>query len=541
MLAHEVVLDPEGDPEGRRDIYELPLGIKTMVGQRRLESVESMVADILRDSVPGDMIETGVWRGGTTIFLRGLLRAHGVTDRTVYVADSFQGLPPPDVDRYPADAGLDFHLVRELAVSLEEVQASFARYGLLDDQVRFVQGWFRDTLPGLAGHPWSLLRLDGDLYESTMDALTNLYPSLSVGGWIVIDDFSIDACAKAVDDFRADQRDHHPDAGDRLDRAGLAHARRRPPRRGSAPPPVAELPAQALVHRRPPQAVVQLGHLGLQRPQGLGLGVDEHAVAGCGGGPGLAGGGRRGGGRRPGSVGVDRGRDDELVGVGLGHRLDGGHRARRQVRLGHLERHADGDDRAVELVDAQSGFGEDVLDRLAGEEAQVRPVEDAHVRVLEVAVEQREAHAPVGHVGDRRHHAATRAEEAGRRREEAARVAQVLEDVGGEHHVELVVAHLGGEVARVQIADHHALAVGRRPSRGPGIELDADHRAAVGDEELGGGADAAADVEHALAGPHEGHDDPGTVGVAEVDDLVALGRLAPGRRHHRPVSSRSRS
>ena len=204
VLAHEVVLDPEGDPEGRRDIYELPLGIKTMVGQRRLESVESMVADIVRDSVPGDMIETGVWRGGTTIFLRGLLRAHGVTDRTVYVADSFQGLPPPDVDRYPADAGLDFHLVRELAVSVEEVQASFARYGLLDDQVRFVPGWFRDTLPGLAGHPWSLLRLDGDLYESTMDALTNLYPSLSVGGWIVIDDFSIAACAKAVEDFRAD-------------------------------------------------------------------------------------------------------------------------------------------------------------------------------------------------------------------------------------------------------------------------------------------------------------------------------------------------
>jgi len=84
------------------------------------------------------------------------------------------------------------------------VQASFARYGLLDDQVRFVPGWFRDTLPGLAGHPWSLLRLDGDLYESTMDALTNLYPSLSVGGWIVIDDFSIAACAKAVEDFRAD-------------------------------------------------------------------------------------------------------------------------------------------------------------------------------------------------------------------------------------------------------------------------------------------------------------------------------------------------
>ena len=201
-LALSYTYDPDADPAGRRTAYQLAPGIKTMIGRQRLEQVRDCVRDVLANDVPGDLIETGVWRGGTTILMRGILRADGCTDRRVYVADSFEGLPPPDVTRYPADEGLDFHEHPVLAVTLDEVRANFERYDLLDDQVVFVRGWFRDTLPGLADRTFAVIRLDGDLYESTMDALVNLYPRLSPGGWLIVDDFHIPACVQAVTEYR---------------------------------------------------------------------------------------------------------------------------------------------------------------------------------------------------------------------------------------------------------------------------------------------------------------------------------------------------
>jgi O-methyltransferase len=203
VLAAREVVDPAGDPEGRRFVTEMFPGVMTMIGERRLDNIDDCVRDVIDNGVEGDLIETGVWRGGSTILMRGILRAYGITDRTVYVADSFEGLPPPDTERYPADAGLDLHVFPELAVSLEDVRANFARFGLLDEQVVFVKGWFRDSLPALRDHRWAVVRLDGDLYESTMDALENLYPGLSPGGWLIVDDYyDIDACAQAVIDYR---------------------------------------------------------------------------------------------------------------------------------------------------------------------------------------------------------------------------------------------------------------------------------------------------------------------------------------------------
>jgi O-methyltransferase len=118
-----------------------------------------------------------------------VLQACGDTERTVWVADSFQGLPEPDPDRDAADEG-DGHSQRsQLAVSLEQVQANFARYGLLDDQVRFLPGWFRDTMPTAPIERVALLRLDGDMYESTIDPLRYLYPKLSSGGYVIVDDY----------------------------------------------------------------------------------------------------------------------------------------------------------------------------------------------------------------------------------------------------------------------------------------------------------------------------------------------------------------
>ena len=179
-----------------------PLQAPTMIGMKRIDNLQYCVETVLADNVPGDLIETGVWRGGSCIFMRGVLKSYGVTDRTVWVADSFEGLPPPNDEKYPHDKGLHLEQYKELAVSLEEVKRNFERYGLLDDQVRFLKGWFRDSLPGAPIAKLAVLRLDGDLYESTMDGLTNLYDRLSPGGFVIVDDYSIPACKQAVHDFR---------------------------------------------------------------------------------------------------------------------------------------------------------------------------------------------------------------------------------------------------------------------------------------------------------------------------------------------------
>jgi hypothetical protein len=205
VLAEQVEIDLSDNTEGTVTVWGLPPWAKTMVGSARLDNVEDCMRHVIEADIPGDVIETGVWRGGTTIFMRGVLRAYGDSDRRVYVADSFAGVPPPDAERYPADEGFVLHAWPGLAVGLAEVKANFDRYGLLDDQVVFVEGWFRDTLPRLRGHTWSVLRLDGDLYESTMDALVNLYPGLAPGGWIIVDDYDIAACARAVDDYREEE------------------------------------------------------------------------------------------------------------------------------------------------------------------------------------------------------------------------------------------------------------------------------------------------------------------------------------------------
>jgi O-methyltransferase len=188
--------------EERAQGRDRPVYAQTMIGRERLSNVRACVEAVVVDGIEGDLIEAGAWRGGAGIMMRAVLAAYEVTDRKVWVADSFQGLPPPDAERYPADAKDINYTADELAVPLEEVQANFDRYGLLDDQVRFVEGWFRDTLPGLGAETWSVVRLDGDLYESTMDGLRHLYPQLSVGGYLIVDDYGFDNCRAAVDDYR---------------------------------------------------------------------------------------------------------------------------------------------------------------------------------------------------------------------------------------------------------------------------------------------------------------------------------------------------
>jgi O-methyltransferase len=181
---------------------EWPLFAQTMIGTARLDNIRHCIESAIADGVPGNLIETGVWAGGATIFMRGVLAAHGVDDRTVWVADSFEGLPRPRPEEYPADAGARYHEAPPLSVPLEEVQESFRRYGLLDEQVRFLKGWFKDTLRTIPNPEWAVIRIDCDMYESTIDALSALYPDLSPGGYLIVDDYALEACRRAVDDFR---------------------------------------------------------------------------------------------------------------------------------------------------------------------------------------------------------------------------------------------------------------------------------------------------------------------------------------------------
>src|SRR5205085_10579027 len=155
-----------------------PVVAHTMIGLKRLDNLEFCIEQVMTNGVPGDLIETGVWRGGATIFMRAVLKAYGITDRCVWVADSFNGLPPPNPEKYPADASDPHYTIKLLAVSLDEVKSNFAKYGLLDEQVRFLPGWFCDTLPSAPIEQLAVIRLDGDMYGSTMDALTALYPKL---------------------------------------------------------------------------------------------------------------------------------------------------------------------------------------------------------------------------------------------------------------------------------------------------------------------------------------------------------------------------
>jgi predicted O-methyltransferase YrrM len=175
---------------------------ETMLGMERLDNIEHCIVTAISDRVPGDVIETGVWRGGGTIFMKAVLDVYGATDRCVWVADSFEGLPPPNVEKYPDDRGSTFWK-QTLDVSVDQVKRNFEMYGLLDDRVKFLKGFFSDTMPTAPIGKLAVLRLDGDMYESTYVCLEHLYPKVSPGGFVIVDDYGcVPECAKATEDYR---------------------------------------------------------------------------------------------------------------------------------------------------------------------------------------------------------------------------------------------------------------------------------------------------------------------------------------------------
>jgi O-methyltransferase len=181
-----------------------PLRALTMTGLQRLDDLQACVESVVADGVEGDLIEVGTWRGGASILMRATLDALGADQRTVWLADSFEGFPPPDRQTFPEDGGADdLSGFNYLAAPLEEVRGHFARFGC-DRGIEFAPGLFKETLPSLRGRRWSVIRLDGDTYESTWLALECLYPGLATGGYLIVDDYHFVAeCQRAVDDFRS--------------------------------------------------------------------------------------------------------------------------------------------------------------------------------------------------------------------------------------------------------------------------------------------------------------------------------------------------
>lgn len=210
MKPHEIT-------RGKKKSHPISADAKlpTMGSQERTVMSIALLANAIRQKIPGDVIETGVYTGGSTIsLLHTLALLH--SSKAVYACDAFMGLPSPvEQDRTGCKHKLADTTACQVgeqkswASSRQVFDANVAHYASrmsLSTNLTVLQGWFKDTLPPrqLAGKPnaFSFLRLDGDLYSSTRDALRALYPLLSPGGLVYVDDYgSYAGCAAAIDEY----------------------------------------------------------------------------------------------------------------------------------------------------------------------------------------------------------------------------------------------------------------------------------------------------------------------------------------------------
>lgn len=192
--------------EQRLEGLDWPERAHTMVGLKRLNNLHDCLDYIRENKIEGDFIETGVWRGGASIFIKSYNDIYKL-GKKVFVADSFEGLPVPNTDKYPQDSDDIHHTYDFLKISLEEVKRNFKMYDVLDENVIFLKGWFSETLKDNDQiFNLSLLRFDGDMYGSTIDVLESLYPKLNKKGVIIIDDYCLENCIKAVSDYRSNNK-----------------------------------------------------------------------------------------------------------------------------------------------------------------------------------------------------------------------------------------------------------------------------------------------------------------------------------------------
>ena len=179
----------------------------------------ALVANVLRTHIAGDIVETGVYRGGTTIAILTILQDHNFP-RRLWACDSFKGLPSPVDQDQDCTRSLDDgarSCKRGVAGAFASSRTLFHRnmrqFGVAHNahHLRIVEGWYNETLPPRGLRHISLLRLDGDLFTSTMDALRALYPLVVRGGLVYVDDYgSFAGCSAAVDKYLAMQPEPRP-------------------------------------------------------------------------------------------------------------------------------------------------------------------------------------------------------------------------------------------------------------------------------------------------------------------------------------------
>jgi cephalosporin hydroxylase len=176
----------------------------TTMGRVRLDHLQGCLETIRTTAVDGDLVECGPGRGGGAIFLRGFLDAHEMDDRKVWVIDPFRASPTSNTAAGPESSlpggGLGFP---DLLGDLNSVRDGFARFDLLDDRVRFLQGPPGHTVADAPIEKVSLLRIGGDLDGAIGDVLDALYDKVAVGGFVVADQYGTASVQQAVEEFRS--------------------------------------------------------------------------------------------------------------------------------------------------------------------------------------------------------------------------------------------------------------------------------------------------------------------------------------------------
>lgn len=186
----------------------------TMTSRARVLALIRAVAYLTRAGIPGDLAECGVWRGGSSMAMALALRANGDTSRTIWLYDTFRGMTAPtdaDVDVRGSSAQAQLQRARftrnngMLCIAgREDVEANIRQTGYPADRVRFVEGPVEATLEHTAPDRLAMLRLDTDFYASTMAELCILYPRLSRGGVLILDDYGHwQGARRAVDEYFA--------------------------------------------------------------------------------------------------------------------------------------------------------------------------------------------------------------------------------------------------------------------------------------------------------------------------------------------------
>jgi O-methyltransferase len=191
----------------------------TMTSIQRMFSLYQGVKYVIAGSIPGDFVECGVWRGGSSMLIAKTLLHLGVNDRDLYLYDTFEGMSPPtgnDIDHHGTPAEQLMAQKESLGdkqnsvwclADLQDVQTNLKATNYPENKIHFIKGKVEDTLPGVIPKKISLLRLDTDWYESTYHELIHLYPLLENAGMLILDDYGHwQGARKATDQYFAEKK-----------------------------------------------------------------------------------------------------------------------------------------------------------------------------------------------------------------------------------------------------------------------------------------------------------------------------------------------